>query len=129
MAQSTYYEYQRKNTSLLAFDSCFLVLYTDLKGQVALSKLLVKTAKEGQDRYSRSCRTDLFFWPRGYKTFFLLNSTEHKISTTRENENAEKDGEFLAFKLSYLVFILLINVKMPTIIGILTLMSRIFMLS
>ena len=21
------------------------------------------------------------YWPRGYKTFFMLNSTEHKIST------------------------------------------------
>ena len=37
-------------------------------------------------------------WPRGYKTFFMLNSTEHEI-------------------------FLLINVKMPTIIGILTFMS------
>ena len=34
-------------------------------------------------------------WPRGYKTFFMLNSTEHE-------------------------FFLLINVKMPTIVGILT---------
>ena len=32
---------------------------------------------------------------------------------------------FLAFKLSDSVFILLINVKMPTIVGILTFMSRI----
>ena len=37
--------------------------------------------------------------PRGYKTFFMLNSTEHKFS-------------------------LLINVKMPTNVGILTFMSR-----
>ena len=37
--------------------------------------------------------------PRGYKTFFMLNSTEHEI------------------------FFLLINVKMPTIVGILTFMS------
>ena len=36
--------------------------------------------------------------PRGYKTFFMFNSTEHKI-------------------------FLLINVKMPTIVGILTFMS------
>ena len=38
-------------------------------------------------------------WPRGYKTFFMLNSVEHEI-------------------------FLLIIVKMPTIVGILTLMSR-----
>ena len=31
----------------------------------------------------------------------------------------------LAFKISHAVFILLINVKMPTIVGILTFMSRI----
>ena len=37
--------------------------------------------------------------PRGYKTFFMLNSTEHKI------------------------FLALINVKLPTIVGILTFMS------
>ena len=39
------------------------------------------------------------FWPRGYKTtcIFMLNSTEHEI-------------------------FLLINVKMPTIVGILTFM-------
>ena len=39
---------------------------------------------------------------RGYKTFFMLNSTEHEIYP----------------------FILLINVKMPTIVGILTFISR-----
>ena len=38
-------------------------------------------------------------WPRGYKTFFMLNSTKQEI-------------------------FLLINVKMPTIVGILTNMSR-----
>ena len=37
---------------------------------------------------------------------------------------------FLAFKLTDVVFILLMNVKMPTIVGILTFMSRInFVLS
>ena len=37
---------------------------------------------------------------------------------------------FLVLKLSYAIFILLINVKMPTIVGILTFMGRInFMLS
>ena len=37
-------------------------------------------------------------WTRGYKTFFMLNSTEYK-------------------------FIMLINVKMPTVVGILTFIS------
>ena len=35
----------------------------------------------------------LLNWPRGYKTFFMLNSTEHE-------------------------FFLFINVKMPTILGL-----------
>ena len=39
-------------------------------------------------------------WPRGYKTFFMLNSAEHKIYPAH-------------------------NVKMPTIVGILTFISRI----
>ena len=38
-------------------------------------------------------------WPRGYKTYFILNSAEHDI-------------------------FLLINVEMPTIVGISTFMSR-----
>ena len=37
-------------------------------------------------------------WPQGYKTFFMLNSTEHEIFPTH-------------------------NVKMPTIVGILTCIS------
>ena len=37
-------------------------------------------------------------WPRGYKTFFMLNSAENEI-------------------------FLLKNVKMPTVVGILTFMS------
>ena len=42
----------------------------------------------------------------------------------------EQMMEFLAFSLSDVVFILLINVKMPTIVGVLAFMSRInFMLS
>ena len=64
-------------------------------------------------------------WPRGYKTFFMLNSTEHEIS----NEYRQRK-KFLAFSLPCDVFTMLINVKMPTIVGILTFMSRInFVLS
>ena len=29
--------------------------------------------------------TDWKHWPRGYKTFFVLNSTEHEISTDHKN--------------------------------------------
>ena len=52
------------------------------------------------------------------KLFFRLNSTEH------ENKSAYKDllialeiFTFLAFKLTYAVFIRLINVKLPTIVA------------
>ena len=38
-------------------------------------------------------------------------------------------NKFLALNLSDVVFIMLLNVKMPTIVGILTLISRIFVLS
>ena len=43
-------------------------------------------------------RLSTMVWSRGYKTFFMLNSVEHAFSP-------------------------LINVKMPTIVGILTFMS------
>ena len=51
----------------------------------------------------------------------MLNSTEHKLSTAHKNNK----NKFLALNLSDAVFILLINIKMPTIVGILTFMSRI----
>ena len=61
--------------------------------------------------------------PRGYKTFFMLNSTEHGISTAHRTKIPTTE-EGSCFKSLRFVFIMLINVKMPTI-GILTSMSRI----
>ena len=62
--------------------------------------------------------------PRGYKTVFMLNSADHEISTAYRQMKKS-----IALNLS-VVFITLINVKMPTIVGILTFMSRInFVLS
>ena len=52
------------------------------------------------------------------KLFFMLNSVEHEILNTHKYENnsgSDKLG---------MLFFLLINVKMPTIVGILTFMSR-----
>ena len=70
------------------------------------------------------------FWPQGYKTFFMLNSSEHEISTADQKLKYRQMKMFLALSLSDVVFIMLINVKMPTIVGILTFMSRInFVLS
>ena len=63
--------------------------------------------------------------PRDYKRVFMLDSTEHEISTAYRIVK-----KFLALSLSDVVFIMLINVKMSTIVGILTFMSRIiFVLS
>ena len=59
----------------------------------------------------------------------MLNSTQHEISTAHKTKILTKKM-FLALSLSDNVFIMLINVKMPTIVGILTFMSRInFVLS
>ena len=61
----------------------------------------------------------------------MLDSTEHEISTAHKNyRKIRTNKEVSSLSLSYVVFIMLINVKMPTIVGILTLMSRInFVLS
>ena len=60
---------------------------------------------------------------------FVLNSAEHEILTAHKTKNRQIK-KFLALSLSDVVFIMLINVKIPTIVGILTFMSRInFVLS
>ena len=51
-------------------------------------------------------------WPRGYKTFFMLYSVHAQIWL------------FLGSDKPIMLFFLLINVKMPTIVGILTFLSR-----
>ena len=57
----------------------------------------------------------------------MLDSTEHEISIAHEGIMLKKKS---CFKLLDAVFILLINVKMPTIVGILTFMGSInFLLS
>ena len=62
-------------------------------------------------------------WPQGYKRFFMLNPTKHEISTACISHKGLnwKIKTFLAFKLSDAVFIMLINVRMLTIVGILAL--------
>ena len=47
---------------------------------------------------------------RGYKTFFILNSTENEISTAHKTK-LMKIIDFSCFKLSDVVFIKQINVK------------------
>ena len=59
----------------------------------------------------------------------MLNSTEHKFQLLI-NTKILINKEVSCFKFSDVVFIMSINVKMPTIVGILTFMSRInFLLS
>ena len=60
---------------------------------------------------------------QGYKTFFMLNVIEHKILIAHKYENIKKFSIFWA-QISLVLFFLFINVKMPTIVGILTFMSR-----
>ena len=66
---------------------------------------------------------------RGYKTFSCSTGLSMELKPLIINKML-KIKIFLVYKLSYAVFIMLINVKMPTIVGILTFMSMIkFMLS
>ena len=63
-------------------------------------------------------------WSRGYKTFFILNSVGHEILNAHKYNNIKKFSIFQAQISLECYFFLLINVKMPTIVGILTFMSR-----
>ena len=66
--------------------------------------------------------------PCGYKTFFMLNSAEHGILNAHKYKST-KEFRHCHAQISLKCYFSLINVKMPTIIGILTFMSRkIFML-
>ena len=62
----------------------------------------------------------------------MLNSTEHETSTAYKTKILRNQDElgFFSLKLSDDLFIMLINVKMPTVVGILTFIGMInFMLS
>ena len=62
--------------------------------------------------------------PRGYKTFFVLNSIEHEILNAHKYNNIKKFCFILGSDKPRMLFFLLIYVKMPTVVGILTFMSR-----
>ena len=57
------------------------------------------------------------FGPRGYKTYLLLNSTEHEISTAHKKLKYQQIKKFLDLSLSDVVYIMLINVKMITLVA------------
>ena len=56
--------------------------------------------------------------PRGYKTFFMLSSTEHEIFKLLIKLYYRQMNKFLALSLSGVEFIMLINIKIPTIVDI-----------
>ena len=81
------------------------------------------TARKRQRTPTAIWQQEQATWPRGYNFF------NAQLNWVR-NFNWRKLKKFLALSLSDVVFIMLINVKMPTIVGILTFMSRInFVLS
>ena len=66
-------------------------------------------------------RTHLEHRARGYKTFFMLNSAENEICSAYKKLNA---NNLYFFPAKQMKFFLLINIKMPTIVGILIFISR-----
>ena len=61
---------------------------------------------------------------RGYKTFFMLNSAEHEILNAHKYKKSQEIQHFLGSDKLIMLFFMFINVKMPTIVVILTFMSR-----
>ena len=62
-------------------------------------------------------------WPRGYKTFFVLISIEHEILILICMK-ISRNSAFSDSNKPRVLFFPLINIKMPTVVGILTFMSR-----
>ena len=62
--------------------------------------------------------------PQVIKTFSMLNSAGHEILHAHKHENIKKFSFFQAQNKPRMLFSMLINVKMPTTVGILTFMSR-----
>ena len=62
--------------------------------------------------------------PEVIKLFFMLNSVENEIVNAHKFKKLKKFGLFLSSNKPRMLFFPLINVKMPTIVGILTFMSR-----
>ena len=62
--------------------------------------------------------------PQGYKTFSMLNSVEHEILNAHKYKKIASNSAILGSDKPRMLFFLLIHVKMPTIVGILTFMSR-----
>ena len=61
---------------------------------------------------------------RGYKTSFMLNSAEHKISNVHKYKKYQEIQLLSGLDKPKMLFFLLINVKMPTTVGIQIFISR-----
>ena len=59
-----------------------------------------------------------------YKTVFMLNSVEYEILNAHKYKHMKNFSFFSDSDNPRMLFLLLINVKMPTFVGILTFMSR-----
>ena len=59
----------------------------------------------------------------GYISFFMLNSAEHEILKLISIK-ISRNSAFLRLRHTGMLFFLLMTVKMPTIVGILTFVSR-----
>ena len=63
-------------------------------------------------------------WPRGNKTSLMLNSAENEICSAYKNINTNNLNFIPAKQKLSMKFFLLINIKMPTIVGILIFINR-----
>ena len=96
---------------------------------------ILKPKKKKKDKTERLikvyCYTFMFFFRhftkeirlRGYKIFSMLNSLEHDILNAHKYKNIKKLSVFQA-QISLECYFMLITVKMPIIVGILTFISR-----
>ena len=65
-----------------------------------------------------------FGWPLGNTTFSMLNSAEHEILNAHNYKKYQEIQLFVGEDKPRKLFFPLINVEMPTVVGILTFMSR-----
>ena len=66
---------------------------------------------------------------RGYKNVCIFNSAEHENLSAHKYINIKKFCIFLVPDMPSMLIYLLINVKVPTIVGILTFISKIFFIT
>ena len=64
--------------------------------------------------------------PRGYKTFSRLNSAEREVLNAHKYKKYQEIQLFSGSGMPRMLFFLLINVKMPSNVGILTIIRRKF---